>query len=289
MVILSIDVGIMNLALCLMTKNKEIILWDVLNISREYCEKKATEPSEPVKCSLCKNNAKYRKNETLYCLRHSKESAYFIPTKDLLPSKIEKMKLQQLKELVDTYSINISSIDKTKKLKSDYISVIKSNILEPVEITEKKVKASEISLITISRIMTDKLDKFLENHLHEIESVIIENQISPIATRMTSIQGMLTQYFIMKKREQHIQYISAKNKLKEFDVDKECYKERKKSSIDICKNMLEGQPSWYSFFVNNKKKDDLSDCYLQGVWYIDNNKTNTPPSPSQIDSIETEI
>jgi hypothetical protein len=268
--ILSIDVGIKNLALCLLSSEKEIVMWDVLNISCEDVPQTNTECS--TKCSLCKNNAKYRKNETLYCLRHSKETAYLLPTKDLLPSKIEKMKLQQLKELVETYGFDTSSIEKTKKLKADYISLIKSNLLDPVAESSSestKTKASEISLVTISRIMTDKLDRLLQNG-PTIDAIIIENQISPIATRMTSIQGMLTQYFIMKNREQQIQYISAKNKLKAFDVDKECYKDRKKSGIEICKTLLEKQDEWCAFFMKHKKKDDLADCYLQGIWYIDN-------------------
>jgi hypothetical protein len=285
--VLSIDVGIKNLALCLLSTNKEIILWEVLNISKDSCDE-TTKSKTKEKCSLCKNNAKYQKNETFYCLKHAKESPFHIPSGDLLPSKIEKMKLNQLKEIVDNYSIDPFPNGTTKKLKADYITMIKSTILEKIDEGESNtVKASEISLVEISRIMTVKLNRILEPYRNDIATVIIENQISPIATRMTSIQGMLTQYFIMNNPTQKIQYISAKNKLKAFDVDKECYKERKQSSIDICKNMLECQPSWSSFFVNNKKKDDLSDCYLQGVWYIDNNKTNTPPS--QIDSTEPEI
>lgn len=272
MAILSIDVGIKNLALCLLSTNKEIIMWDVLNISckdtPESIDGSATTQTPASKCSLCKNNAKYRKTETLYCLRHAKESGHLLPTKDLLPSKIEKMKLQQLKELVDTYSIDISSIQTTKKLKSDYISAIKTALLEILgDTSSKKIKASEVSLIDISRNMTDILNRILESHTN-IEAVIIENQISPIATRMTSIQGMLTQYFIMKNPTQHIQYISAKNKLKDFDVDKECYKDRKSSGVDICKGLL--NPSWCAFISSHKKKDDLADCYLQGIWYINN-------------------
>jgi|688.fasta_scaffold213116_3 hypothetical protein len=276
MTILSIDVGIKNLALCLLSTQKEIILWDVLNIAKET----AAEPSNTTKkekCSLCKNNAKYRKNETFYCTRHAKETAYHLPCGDLLPSKIEKMKLSQLKELVDTYSIDTAPIENTKKLKENYIAVIKSTILEKVEDEEnassKGGNVSQISLVTISRIMTSKLDRLLEGQ-PPIETVIIENQISPIATRMTSIQGMLTQYFIMKNPNQQIHYISAKNKLKEFDVDKESYAERKKSSIEVCKTLLAEQPHRCSFLTGHKKKDDLADCYLQGIWYINSTSTN---------------
>lgn len=284
--VLSIDVGIKNLALCLLSTNKEIILWEVLNISKDICEEK-TKSKNKEKCSLCKNNAKYQKNETLYCLKHAKESPYHIPSGDLLPSKIEKMKLSQLKEIVDNYSIDTSPNGTTKKLKADYITMIKSTILEKIDEGESSpVKVSEISLVEISRIMTAKLNRILEPYRSDIATVIIENQISPIATRMTSIQGMLTQYFIMNNPTQQIQYISAKNKLKAFDVDKESYSERKKSSIDVCKTLLAENPERCSFFVEHKKKDDLADCYLQGIWYIDNNNNKPTAIHSQEFSAE---
>jgi hypothetical protein len=279
MSILSVDVGIKNLALCLLSREKEIFLWEVLNIS---CEDTLAESSSAsnvathMKCSLCKNNAKYRKNETLFCLRHAKESAYQLPTKDLLPSKLEKMKLPELKGVLDTYSLDATTLEKTKKRKADYLQVITSNLLDPLEgsssSSPKQMKASEISLVEIARIMTKKLDRLLESHLERIDTVIIENQISPIATRMTSIQGMLTQYFIMKKPTQPIHYISAKNKLKEFNVEKDCYADRKKSGIEIVKTELTLPAScnsrWNELFLRHKKKDDLADCYLQGVWYL---------------------
>jgi hypothetical protein len=218
MSLLSIDVGIKNLALCLLSETKDIILWEVLNISKtgedNYSSKSKTQKKEKEKCSQCKNNAKYRKKDMLYCLKHAKECDLHIPSGDVLPSKIEKMKLTQLKEIVENYSIDTSSIENTKKLKADYISIIKSNILEKIEETQKESntsqKVSEISLVEISRIMTLKLNRLLENY-QNIEKIIIENQISPIANRMSSIQGMLTQYFIMKNPNQQIQYISAKN------------------------------------------------------------------------------
>jgi hypothetical protein len=272
MSILSIDVGIKNLALCLLSPAKKILLWEVLNVATEDT---SPSPTQVVKCSLCKNNAKYRKMETLYCLRHAKESAFQLPTKDLLPAKLEKMKLPELKGVLDTYSLDGTSLEQTKKRKADYLAVIAGNLLDPLDeasSSAKKIKASEISLVEIARIMTTKLDRLLENHLAMIDTVIIENQISPIATRMTSIQGMLTQYFIMKKPTQQIHYISAKNKLKEFNVEKECYADRKKSGIEVCRTHLADSSlcnsDWNDFFSKHKKKDDLADCYLQGVWYL---------------------
>ena len=60
--------------------------------------------------------------------------------------------------------------------------------------------------------MFNELFKTLNIDFSQLHYVIIENQISPIANRMKSIQGMLTQYFITKDVP-HIEYISAINKL----------------------------------------------------------------------------
>jgi hypothetical protein len=279
MCILSIDVGIKNLALCLLSAEKEILMWEVLDISRE--ETAPQGPKQTIKCSSCKNNAKFRKAETLYCLRHAKESAYILPTKEVAPHKLEKMTLAKLKELADAYSIDMGAAGKPKKLKADYVAAIREILLEKADgDTTATIKASDISLVDISRIMTNKLDRLLEGK-ENIDKVIIENQISPIATRMTSIQGMLTQYFIMKQRDQQIQYISAKNKLKDFDVDKASYKERKSSGVDTCKTLLAESERWCTFLTKHKKKDDLADCYLQGVWYLNNQQPQSNTSTAQ--------
>ena len=47
----------------------------------------------------------------------------------------------------------------------------------------------------------------------ELDVVIIENQISTIASRMKTLQGMISQYFIMKGIPS-IEFISSINKLK---------------------------------------------------------------------------
>ena len=54
----------------------------------------------------------------------------------------------------------------------------------------------------------------------DITHVVIENQLSPIANRMKTIQGMLAQYFIMIDENIDIQFISSSNKLKQFESTK---------------------------------------------------------------------
>jgi hypothetical protein len=106
---------------------------------------------------------------------------------------------------------------------------------------------------------------------YKIDIVIIENQISTIASRMKTLQGMIAQYFIMKYVP-CIEFISAANKLKMFMTKKKTtYTERKLESVEVTKNLLETLPQfneYKGYLDKNKKKDDLADCFLQGIYYL---------------------
>ena len=60
--------------------------------------------------------------------------------------------------------------------------------------------------------------------------------------------------------------------MKKFNLGKISYKERKSKSIEITQNILNNNnfDNWIKLFNNHKKKDDLSDSFLQGIWYINN-------------------
>ena len=63
--------------------------------------------------------------------------------------------------------------------------------------SQKKV-AGNTDLVEIGWNMKKHLDKIKDCTMKNIKYVLIENQISPIANRMKTIQGMLAQYFIMR-------------------------------------------------------------------------------------------
>ena len=82
--ILSIDVGIKNLAHCLVKVNSDkgydIVLWDTVNLSEGLL---------PI-CSNpnCKDLAKYtNRNNTIFCNKHAKNTDLIIPDKSILKYK----------------------------------------------------------------------------------------------------------------------------------------------------------------------------------------------------------
>jgi hypothetical protein len=156
--------------------------------------------------------------------------------------------------------------------------------------------AHDLDLITYGRNMMKHLDAILfSSSSSVIDMMIIENQISTLASRMKTLQGMITQYFIMKNT-QYIEFISASCKLKLFTtvtpsahdhasdhasdddaleecVDASTYADRKKSGIIVCRSLGEISRKhnsdfikWMPVFEKHKKKDDLADCFLQGLW-----------------------
>lgn len=270
--IISIDVGIKNLALCLFEKidNSDlfkITKWDVLNISEQ----------ENFKClfveknKICDKPAKYKKEDKCFCLKHSKKQQLQIPTSDIKPSFINKQKINNLYEIADKHGIQYDN--KIKKV--DLINLINQHINKNYFEEIHNKNASKIDLINIGINLKYKLNNLLEN-IDKIDHVIIENQISPIANRMKTIQGMIVQYFIMSNIEvTNIEFISASNKLKDLcdEKDKTKYSDRKKMGVLKCLELLNNNFNYYDkldFFNSNNKKDDLADCFLQGIWFINN-------------------
>lgn len=142
--------------------------------------------------------------------------------------------------------------------------------------------AHDLDLITYGRNLMKHLDVLLSSIDGKIDMMIVENQISTLASRMKTLQGMITQYFIMKDVPE-IEFISASCKLKLFTdsaldissfVDASTYSDRKKSGISICRSLGAGAShntpyaTWMPMFEKHKKKDDLADCFLQGLWRV---------------------
>ena len=146
----------------------------------------------------------------------------------------------------------------------------KNNFLEKIE----SVNANNVNIIDLGINIFHEFNKLFKIiNLKSIDYILIENQIGPIANRMKTIQGMVAQYFI-NNNINNIEFISPINKLKLFCKDKKTnYNDRKKLSIQYTKELLYNLniTKYIEVFNNHSKKDDLADCFLQGIYYLYSN------------------
>lgn len=255
--IISIDVGIKNFSYCVLCNDTETICkWGVLDLSTENPKPKCC---QLVRNKVCGKNATFTyKGEQFYCGTHAKTCGVEIaPDIYYRIKRSKRVAKKWADELCEHFSLeNISVSDLTQHT---YLTCVTK--------LDKAVSASDKDLIEIGKNMSKRIKE--EINIREIDTVIIENQISPIANRMKCIQGMITQYFI-EHGVCNIHFVSSSNKLKHFDVPKKTYQERKSSGIAVMKELLKQDKleSWNILFASHKKKDDLADSYLQGLWFV---------------------
>jgi hypothetical protein len=293
--LMSFDIGIKNLSYCMISSNNNDVVisdWKVLDISKgesdidvqEFkcsCLNKIKKINQSYK--VCGKNAKYEMMGQFYCEVHAKlTNSFIIPSKENSNKTLKKLKKSELINLCIKYGI--FNEDETAKSKPDIMMKLCDFLLTkrfvPVNV-EKSVNASDINLISLGRNMKRLLDNV--DNLEKVTHIILENQMSTIATRMKTIQGMLAQYFIMKlDKEVLISFVSSFNKLRLFP--KSCnvqdnYKQHKEDAIYHTRKILDrniSMQSWLHIFVDPlkrpKKIDDLCDSFLQGIWYLNSIK-----------------
>ena len=279
MKILSFDVGIKNLAYCYLEYNDKkinIIEWDIIDICREkhwICKNKKKKNKE-----LCNKQAKYFKFDCYYCKTHAKSNKFLIPTEEILniKKKIKKNKISEklLREFVFKHNVILNMTPKSLKkkfTKQELIDAVEQFIENTYLNYIEKLNTNTLNMIDCGKLLKKHLDKHFGDK--EIDKIIIENQIGPLALRMKMLQGMITQHFI-EKGKIDIEFINASNKLKDFlKKKKTTYNERKKLGIEVTQEYINNNEKlhkWKELFTKHSKKDDLADSFLQALWFIKN-------------------
>lgn len=280
MKIISFDVGIKNMALCLFqtipSVDAQILQWDILNL----CAADTTADTLLTKtlCSFCKKKAAYFRTPpnsnsipTLTLVYYCKKHAQI----EICPPKKWSSLSKEALVLLAAPKQSTFPPEHVAWNKKQWIAWIQQEMIQRL-VPNKNKKTSELSLIDIGRTMTTLLDTLLVHH-SDITHVLIENQISPIASRMKTIQGMLAQYFILRIPNAHIEFVSSHNKMTLIKTNpnnpvknltkENKYKENKRLSVEKVQEWILGS-SWETFFQQSKKKDDLADCLLQGLWFV---------------------
>ena len=253
--ILSWDVGIYNLAYCLInysieTKQCTIVDWDIVNLNSKSIEnknnilkccwkyKKTHKTKAGQNCSAVSKHI-LKSTGKSYCLRHS------------------KIAYRNLKSIFDFVKSPLSFEKSIKKV--------------------KKPKKIKLSIHELGLNMVEILDK--KPNLLNVDYILIENQPVLKNPTMKSVQMILYSYFLINsvvkaKSGATIKFISARNKLKCYNgppvevKTKNKYTRTKKLAIEYCRYMIKECEDRLEFFNKHKKKDDLADSYLQARWFI---------------------
>ena len=354
--IISFDIGIKNLAYCIFVidpakkHQTSILKWNIINLTQTD----ASSQQKPQTCT-CMKAGKKKGPETVcgkkgaftdstmqnvYCSTHAKSQGTctnkIIPSKETSTTTIKKMKLEDLKIFCKTHFIAFAESDKKPDICAKAETAIKERTLVPIK--PVKQNANHVHLVEIGKQIRIQMNQILTGITVDI--VILENQISPIAGRMNTIQGMLAQYFIMRDLGfqndisliPKIEFISSSGKLKDYKgpesgkgpkdptvpkepstdgcsstVPKELkelkeptelkelhektkgpkdptvpigtsYKDHKRDGIAFCRDFMaknEGLRTHQDVFDASAKKDDLADCFLQGIYYLKREKLIT--------------
>ncbi len=137
----------------------------------------------------------------------------------------------------------------------------------------RKGKSKDVTFLA-KTLMNELYNLFSDS---EIDYVLIENQPCMKAPLMKSLQMVIFSFFVMQGVE-NVKFMSATNKLKvKMNLEpgkKLSYSEKKKLAVSLTRHYLATfSVDHTSTFEASKKKDDLSDCFLQGKYFIENLKT----------------
>jgi hypothetical protein len=248
----------------------------------------------------CKKPATYTVLNNNYCSKHSKivskenifenifEEQEIIDNMKCCYNNCKVKKIEINYKLKKDNFTDIPNIENTENilLCKTHHKTFKNNHSKLIKVN--KIKLNNFNNTNIDEIKLNlwlRLDKLPE--LLNVDYVIIENQPVLRNPRMKTISESLYNYFLCrgivdKNRTnsiiQAIKYINPSNKLKmekdnsisvlKGSSSKTKYKLTKSLAVEYTKNLLEKYPDFKNIFYDAKKKDDLADCFLQGLYYI---------------------
>ena len=251
--VIAFDIGIKNLAFCVLENNKDVLALENCNI---------LEPVEQVKCSLCSIKASYTVNNNVFCKKHIPKTHTIL--KELATKKLPVIKI--LKELILTH--NCENIGSTKdKCLESLSKKFAFHFEQP-----KQANASKVSL----ELIHDSLRKFVQEKwsiFSNCTHVLLENQPAFKNPHMKSVQVLLfatlREKFLQNNQTPEYHLVHAKKKVSDAKKGDEGYSERKNKSEERLKTLFdEGSvinTKIYEEWKNAKKRSDMADALCMCV------------------------
>jgi hypothetical protein len=278
----------------------------------KICSKKAQYQSPPEKAIEYYCNKHATSHPTYLHPQHPTYPLYSTTQLSKMDKPALQIYAQQLLSKNPSPNTPIAPLPITKKDLLPYIKTLQTQIyLQPlVDPIATQPKANHANMVVLCQSLFQQLLQ-LENRFPQLQQVVIENQIGNIAARMMVLQGMITMFYTSRNRQIQIEHVSSSHKLKYAasllpslfpssssnpDIEssiassstkiKTAYQEHKAHAKEYCSAILESKAisnPRFQFFCdefqgNKKKKDDLADCFLQGIWSMGTIVSSSQPS-----------
>jgi hypothetical protein len=286
--LLSWDVGILNLSYCLIEYDKDnkiwnIIEWDIINLTNRdkmkcyHCGAKPSLFQQIIDKDMIYSCKRHIKNINQIC--DNFKNIFNENTENICCFEGKNKCMKQSKySYKDKYYCNTHAKSEYKK---------QSNSYQLKVFTRKAVRDINLDVLRLKLIRT--LDE--KKVLLTANKVLIENQPTLKNPRMKSISSTIYDYYLIrgivdkditKSNIDLVKYMCPSNKLKLADDgdsqkliklkgdEAKSYKLTKALGIKYCAEMIKNDEKWLDHFTSFKKKDDMADSFLQGIYYIYN-------------------
>lgn len=252
MKLVSFDVGLRNLAFCVMEgttrSNVKILHWDLIDVMAESAG------HDDAKCFKCKKPANYMKqDESSYaCKTHCPKGS-----KPVTKTCFNKKEVSVLK----AEAVSLKLDGKTKKeLVENLYKHYSANVWKRCVKSAKNCSVVDLA---------DPIAKCLESRKamwKNSDLIVFEQQPDK---RMLCVQSMLHMWFVCQGFK--CKGVSAVHKLTNMitvEDSTKTYKGRKSTGIIHASELVPTEKD-KTYMLKHPKKDDLADCFLQGLWVME--------------------
>jgi len=253
MKLVSFDVGLRNLAFCILEgtnrSNLKITHWDLIDVMAESAG------HDNPKCHKCKKPANWVKETTYSCARHKGKEGGKCPTK----AELNKTAVETLRTMCRSAGVPGTT---KKELVDGYYAHMKTNTWV------KCVKsAKQVSVVDLAGPIAQCLEA-RQSIWKDADLIAFEQQPDK---RMLCVQAMMHMWFVCAGyRCKGVSAIHKLTNIVTVQDSTKTYKGRKSTGIVHAQQLVPAV--WKDYMMKHPKKDDLADCFLQGLWVLENAK-----------------